>query len=66
MLGPSGLTLDPPAGAIDVDAENGETVARADVAATIAAVLADDTTIRRTIRFNTGATPIAEAIRARS
>ncbi|WP_200329848.1 SDR family oxidoreductase [Leucobacter sp. L43] len=66
VLGPSGLTLDPPAGAIDVDAENGETVARADVAATIAAVLADDTTIRRTIRFNTGTTPIAEAVRARS
>ena len=65
VLGPSGLTLDAGTGAIDVGAEEASTVARADVAATIAAVLADDSTIRRTIRFNTGETPIAEAIRAR-
>lgn len=63
VLGPSGLTLDAPTGAIDVDADEGATVSRADVAATIAAVLADDSTIRRTIQFNTGDTPIAEAVR---
>lgn len=66
VLGPSGLTLDPPTGTIEVGADEGETVARADVAATIAAVLADETTIRRTIRINTGDTPITEAVHARS
>ncbi|MEJ6488414.1 SDR family oxidoreductase [Leucobacter sp. USCH14] len=64
VLGPSGLTLDPGTGAIDVGADEASTVARADVAATIAAVLADDSTVRRTIRFNSGETPIAEAVRS--
>lgn len=63
ILGPSGLTLDAPTGRIDVGGES-RTVARADVASVIAAVLADPATIGRTIEFNTGATPIAEAIRA--
>ncbi|MFD5599385.1 SDR family oxidoreductase [Leucobacter sp. NPDC058333] len=63
VLGPSGLTLEDPTGAIDAEATTSETVSRADVAATIAAVLADDSTIGRTIRFNTGSTPIAEAVR---
>lgn len=62
ILGPSGLTLDAPTGCIDVAAETSATVARADVAAVIAAVLADGSTVRRTIRFNTGDVPIAEAI----
>lgn len=62
ILGPSGLTLDAPTGRIDVAAETSATVARADVAAVIAAVLADGSTVRRTIRFNTGDVPIAEAI----
>jgi uncharacterized protein YbjT (DUF2867 family) len=64
ILGPSGLTLDPPTGKIET-AEQGATsgrVSRADVAAVVAAVLRDDGTIRRTIRFNNGATPIADAL----
>ncbi len=63
ILGPSGLTLDPPTGRIDVGGAESRTVARADVAAVIAAVLADGSTIGRTIEFNTGDTPIAEAVR---
>ncbi len=67
ILGPSGLTLDPPTGRIEI-AGTGATmgrVTRGDVAAVIAAVLRDDATIRRTIDFNNGGTPIAEALSAR-
>jgi hypothetical protein len=39
-------------------------VSRADVAAVIAAGLEDDSTIGRTIRFNAGEVPIAEALRS--
>ncbi|WP_336658914.1 SDR family oxidoreductase [Leucobacter sp. USHLN153] len=63
VLGPSMLTLDPAAGAVEVDADEANSVARADVAEVIAAVLDDDSTKGRTIRFNTGETPIAEAVR---
>lgn len=63
ILGPSGLTLDPPTGRIDVGGDS-RTVARADVAAVISAALAAPSTVGRTIEFNTGATPIAEAIGA--
>ena len=66
ILGPSGLTLDPPTGKIETS-EQGATsgrVSRADVAAVIAAVLREDATIGRTIRFNNGPTPIADAIAA--
>lgn len=62
ILGPSGLTLDPPTGLIDVDPAESATVPRADVAAVIAATLADPSTVGRTIRFNAGGTPIAQAI----
>ncbi len=64
IVAPSGLTLEPPTGRIDVDAGTSGTVPRADVAAVIAAVLADDTTIGRTIRFNGGSVPIPEAVAA--
>lgn len=64
ILGPSGLTLDEPTGRIDVDAADSGTVSRANVARVIAAVLADDGTIRRTIQFNDGDTPISEALKA--
>ena len=64
VLGPSALTLDPGTGRIDADAQQSESVPRADVAAVVAAVLADDGTIGRTIRFNTGGTPVAEAVAA--
>lgn len=73
VLGPGRLTLDEPTGRIDVvgtsggdsgDSGGGDSaVSRADVAAVVAASLADDTTTGRTIGFRNGATPIAEAIR---
>lgn len=63
IVAPSGLTLDPPTGRIDVDAAEPGTVARGDVAAVIAAVLGDESTVRRTLRFNSGEVPIADAIR---
>lgn len=64
ILGPSGLTLDEPTGLIAVDDDESETVSRADVAAVIAAVLHEPATIGRTIRFNSGRTPINDAITA--
>jgi uncharacterized protein YbjT (DUF2867 family) len=64
ILAPSSLTLDPPTGLIDTAASTSGSVPRADVAAVVAAVLVDDTTTRRTIRFNAGETPIAQAVRA--
>lgn len=63
ILGPSRLTDDEGVGTIEVGGEAGE-VPREDVAAVVAAVLGDADTVRRTIRFNTGPTPIAEAVRA--
>lgn len=62
ILAPSGLTLDPPTGSIDVDASESASVPRADVAAVIAAVLADASTVGRTIRFNSGDEPIVGAV----
>jgi len=62
VLGPSSLTLDEPTGRIDVNASGSESVSRADVAAVVAAVLDADATIGRSIRFNNGDVPIAEAI----
>lgn len=63
VLGPSGLTLDPGTGRIETDTESGGQVSRADVAAVIAAVLQDPSTVGRTIEFNNGDVPIAEAVR---
>ena len=60
ILAPSGLTLDPPTGRIDVDARESRTVPRADVAAVIAAVIPDASTFGRTIRFNSGDVPIGD------
>lgn len=65
ILRPSKLTLADPTGSIetsDAGATGGE-VSRANVAATVAAALADDDTIGRTIEFNDGDTPIAQAIK---
>lgn len=63
ILAPSALTLDAPTGRIDTRADAAASVSRADVAAVVAAVLVEPTTIGRTIEFNTGDVPIAEAIR---
>jgi uncharacterized protein YbjT (DUF2867 family) len=62
VLGPSALTLGAPTGRIDVDAAESGSVSRADVAAVVAATLHEPATIGRTIRFNGGEVPIAEAI----
>ncbi|MFP3712692.1 SDR family oxidoreductase [Puerhibacterium sp. TATVAM-FAB25] len=62
ILGPGRLTLDEPTGSIEVDPGGDGEVTRADVAAVIAAVLADPSTVGRTIEFGNGGTPIAEAV----
>jgi len=61
ILGPGRLTLDGRTGKIVLAQGNGE-VSRADVALVVAAALADDSTVRRTIEFNNGDIPIAEAL----
>jgi uncharacterized protein YbjT (DUF2867 family) len=61
VLGPGRLTLDAPTGKIALAQGNGA-VSRADVALVVAAALADDSTIRRTIEFNNGDIPIAAAL----
>lgn len=62
IVAPSTLTLDDPTGQIDTTAASMGSVPRADVAEATAAILADDSTIGRTIRFNGGTTPIAQAV----
>jgi len=62
VLGPGALTLDPPTGRITTDPSDRGHVPRADVAAVIAQVLVDDTTIGRTIRFGAGETPLVDAL----
>lgn len=65
VLAPGTLTMDEGTGGIEIDPDGRGEVPRADVAAVIAAALADPGTIGRTIRFGAGATPIAEALRTR-
>lgn len=62
VLGPGRLTLEPSTGRIALGAK-GE-VSREDVALVAAAALADGSTIGRTIEFNNGDVPIAEALAA--
>lgn len=62
ILAPSTLTLDEPTGEIDAEAPSAGSVSRGDVAAAIAQTLVEPRTMHRTIRFNTGRTPIAEAL----
>ncbi|HET6166512.1 MAG TPA: SDR family oxidoreductase [Marmoricola sp.] len=63
ILGPSRLTDEPGAGAIETgDGVAKSSVSRDDVAAVVAAVLETPSTVRRTIDFNTGDVPIDEAI----
>jgi uncharacterized protein YbjT (DUF2867 family) len=61
VLGPGHLTLEPATGRIAMGKGKGE-VSRADVALVVAAALDDDSTIGRTIDFNNGEVPIAEAL----
>lgn len=62
VLGPSALTLEEGTGRIDVTSSESDQVSRANVAEVIAQVLVDDSTVGRTILFNDGDTPIAEAV----
>lgn len=63
ILGPGALTTDPGAGAIEVSSEpEQDSVAREDVAQVAAAVLSNPGTVGKFIQFNTGSTPIAEAV----
>lgn len=62
ILGPSGLTLEEPTGRIDTQAAESGTVSRADVAAVIAEVVDREDTHGRFLAFNSGQTPIAEAV----
>lgn len=62
ILQPSALTLDEGTGRIETEASESSSVSRADVAAVIDATLATDSAARKTIRFNQGDVPIAEAI----
>lgn len=63
VLGPSGLTLDAATGRIETGPTAAKgSVSREDVARVIAATLDDAGTIGRTIEFNNGDTPIAEAL----
>jgi uncharacterized protein YbjT (DUF2867 family) len=66
ILGPSTLRDGPGTGAIDASGESSGDVDRADVAAVAAAALAEPATVGRTIRFNRGDTPIADALRTAS
>ena len=62
ILQPGPLTMEEPTGLIEVVNPGDGRVSRADVAAVAAAVLADDSTVGRTIPFGNGGTPIAEAV----
>lgn len=65
ILGPGSLTTDPGTGTIEVsDKPQQDSVPREDVAHVAAVVLGDLGTVDRTIQFNSGPTPIAEAIEA--
>lgn len=63
VLGPGSLTLDPATGRIAVGADAAKgSVSREDVALVAAAALNGESAIRRTIEFNNGDVPIAEAV----
>jgi len=62
ILAPGTLTLDPPTGRIALDPPGNGAVPRADVAEVIAATIAEDATIARTIRFGGGDEVIGHAI----
>ena len=63
ILGPSALTMDPGTGRIETGAGvEGGSVSREDVAHVAAEVLERPATAGRTIEFNNGSTPVAEAL----
>lgn len=62
VVAPSTLTDDEPTGSVDWDGSSTE-VPRGDVAHVVADALESDATVGKTIRFNTGSTPIADFLR---
>ncbi|WP_028279252.1 SDR family oxidoreductase [Arthrobacter sp. H5] len=63
ILGPGALTADEGKGTIEVSSEpEQDSVAREDVAQVAAAVLSNPGTVGKFIQFNSGSTPIAEAL----
>ncbi|MBG6225898.1 uncharacterized protein YbjT (DUF2867 family) [Arthrobacter sp. CAN_A2] len=65
ILQPGSLTTDPGTGKIEVSAKpQQDSVARDDVALVAAVVLGNLGTVDKTIQFNSGETPVAEAIEA--
>lgn len=65
ILGPSALTLEPGTGKIDLaDSGDSRSVSRADVAAVAAAALREPRTVHQFVGFNSGQTPIEEALGA--
>ncbi|MUK01300.1 NAD(P)H-binding protein [Vibrio cholerae] len=65
ILGPGSLTTDPGTGTIEVaDKPQQDSVPREDVALVAAVVLGNLATVDQTIQFNSGQTPVAEAIEA--
>ncbi len=62
IVAPSTLTDDEPTGSVDWDGSSTQ-VPRGDVAHVVADAVEGDETIGRTIRFNTGSTPIADFLR---
>lgn len=63
ILGPGALTSDPGTGHIELaDHPAADSVSRDDVAAVAAAVIEHPATVGHTLNFNTGPTPISEAI----
>ncbi|HLS45742.1 MAG TPA: SDR family oxidoreductase [Ornithinicoccus sp.] len=67
IVAPGALSLDPGRGSIALDRDGDRsldrtTVSREDVASVIAAVLADETTVGRTLEFVGGDEPIADAL----
>lgn len=66
VLGPSTLTDEPGTGQVDIGADESGEVTRDDVAAVVAHVVEHPELAGRTIRFNNGGTPIAQALDALS
>ncbi|GAB3539375.1 SDR family oxidoreductase [Arthrobacter tecti] len=63
ILGPGALTTDPGTGKIEVSTEpEQDSVAREDVAQVAAVVLSNPGSVGKFIQFNTGTTPIPEAV----
>lgn len=62
IVGPSALTDDPGTGKIDLNPNEVKSVSRADVAAVVAAVVRTPNTVHQTLHFNSGDTPITEAL----